>query len=157
MSAAVTGDGRMPWELFADDPVNHPGDVTSYTHFETDLLDPHRTMHIVSGIAVPALLTNQNEDIVHGVSTTHLGVTMASLKHATCQVGPAVIWNGESSFVFTSDDSWVDLDEFGTLTLHAALGLNGEGSSLARYGFQVVAVSANSTTSVSGTSAGPGM
>lgn len=140
----------MPWELFANDAVNHPGDVTSYQHLESVLVDPHRRMHIVSGIAVPAFVTNDDEKIYRGVCTVHLGVSMVNLEQATCQVGLAVVWNGKSAFVFAIDDSWVDLDEAGGLRLFAALGLNGEGSSLARFGFQVVAVGANATTSVAG-------
>src|SRR4051794_12246240 len=140
----------MPWDLVAD-PIHHPGDVVSYRHIEAVLVDAHRKMHIISGIAVPAFEVNDDEQIYRGLCTVRLGVTMLNLEQATCQVGLAVVWNDESSFLFAIDDSWVDLDgETGELRLFAKLALNGEGSSLARFGFQVVAVGANPTTRVSG-------
>jgi hypothetical protein len=137
----------MPIPLFR----TNPDQVKSWQHIETTLIDPNRRLHIMSGIAVPGWEINDDDKIYRDLWEVHLGVTLPDFIQATCQVGLASVSNGESSFLFALDESWVEPDPTsGELKLFVRLALNGEKSSLARFGFQIVALAGNRITGVSG-------
>ena len=125
--------------------------VKSWQYIETTLVDPNRRLHIMSGIAVPGWEINDDDKIYRELCEVYLGVTLPDFIQATCEVGLASVGNGESSFLFALDESWVAPDELtGELKLSVRLALNGEDSSLARFGFQIVALAGNRITGVSG-------
>jgi hypothetical protein len=125
--------------------------VTSWQHIETPLVDPSQRMHIMSGIAVPRWEVNDDDKIYRDLCIVSLGVTIPDFIQAACQVGLASVSNGESSFLFALDDSWAEPDQdTGELKLKVNLAVNGEKSSLARFGFQIVVLGGNRITGVSG-------
>ncbi|MDQ1638371.1 MAG: hypothetical protein QOF62_1710 [Pyrinomonadaceae bacterium] len=125
--------------------------VKSWQYIETTLIDPNRRLHIMSGIAIPAWEINDDSKIYRDLCEVRLGVTLPDFIQATCQVGLASVSNGESSFLFALDEAWVEPDKTsGELILFVRLALNGEDSSLARFGFQIVALAGNRITGVSG-------
>jgi hypothetical protein len=105
----------------------------------------------MSGIAVPAWEINDDDKIYRELCEVHLGVNLPDFIQATCEVGLASVSNGESSFLFALDESWVDWNPTsGELVLWVRLALNGEKSGLSRFGFQIVALSGTRITGVSG-------
>ncbi len=108
-------------------------------------------MRIISGIAIPELQVDDEDDANHDECIVHTGAILPDFINATCQVGLASISNDDSGYTFAVDDAWVDVDPAnGEVLLHANLSARGDASSLSRFGFQIVVLYGNRVTGVFG-------
>jgi hypothetical protein len=131
--------------------VHDPLQVSSWKEIDVVLADPTRRMRIISGIAIPEIQVDDDDTPNRDECIVHTGAILPDFIQATCQVGLASITNDESSYTFAIDDAWVDVDPAnGEVLLHASLVAKGDGSSLSRFGFQIVVLYGNRVTGVYG-------
>jgi hypothetical protein len=131
--------------------IDNGDEVFSPQDIEPVLVDPHRRMRIISGIARPEFSVNDDEHDYPEHCVVSLGVALPDFIQATCQVGLASVSNNNTGFHFGLNDCWVVADPAsGELKLHVTLGARGENTSISRFGFQVVALFGSRITGVSG-------
>lgn len=118
--------------------VRNPLQVSSWKEIDVVLAEPTRRMRIISGIAIPEFQVDDPGTPNGDECIVHTGAILPDFIHATCQVGLASITNDESAYTFAIDDAWVDVAANGEVLLHASLVAKGDGSSLSRFGFQIV-------------------
>ena len=125
--------------------------VASFQTLEVELVDPSRKMFIFSGIAIPSF--NSSEGSSNDTIDCHvdLGIALPGAQQAVAQVGLASIINDDSQFLFAVDNAIVEIQKTtGRVSLRADLAVNGDGTALNRFGFQVVVVSDVRATGVTG-------
>jgi hypothetical protein len=137
----------MAIELDARDPNR----VKSFRHIVAELSDPTKRLHVMSGIAVPGWIVNDDDHVYREQCIVNLGLTLPDFEQATSQVGLASVGNDETAFLMALDDNWVEPDpRTGELHLFVDMALRGEETSIGRFGFQVVALAGSRATGVSG-------
>lgn len=124
-----------PMVLYA----NNSSHVSSSQFFEVEIGNPTLTLYIASGIAVPEIEIDDDDDISREEVIVKLGVNVSAIHEAVTQVGLASISNDESAFVFATDAGKLIVDPTTTeLELHVQTAIMGDDSSLSRFSYQIV-------------------
>ena len=119
--------------------ANNPSHVSSSQFFDVEIGNPTLTLYIASGIAVPEVDIDDDDDIYREHVIVKLGVNVSAIHTAVTQVGLASISNDESAFVFATDDGKLVIDPTTSeLELHVQTAVMGDDSSLSRFGYQIV-------------------
>ena len=130
---------------------NRADQVSSFSHLETELIDPTRKMHIFSGIAIPNFDIDDDGSIHRTSCEVDLGIAIPDIQQSAAQVGLASIVNDESAFVFAVDNARIEPQhDTGQLLLVVDLAVKGDDSSVKRFGFQAVVVSGVRATGITG-------
>jgi hypothetical protein len=128
-----------------------PNQVSSAAVIDFSVGNPGKRMLVLSGIAIPAADTNDEDDVGHPHVIVKLGVSVRSIESASALVGLASITNDDSNFVFAADTAKVFADsQSGELTLDINSGLCGDGTALNRIGYQVVCIASTLDSVISG-------
>lgn len=144
---------RMPIVLSALDPKQ----VASATQFEVLLGEPAQRLLIMSGIAVPEMWTNHDEETRQDQIIVRLGVHVAQLDNAVTNLGLASIENDETNFLFAIDSGQLELEPgSGELILRVAAAILGEETYLHRFSYQIVAHVRRARAQISGVIGVPG-
>lgn len=128
-----------------------PNQVASFQTLEVELVDQSRKMFIFSGIAIPSFHSSESSSNDTVDCHVDLGIALPDFQQAVAQVGLASIINDDSQFLFAVDNAIVEFQKpTGRVSLRADLAVNGDGTALNRFGFQVVVVSGVRATGVTG-------
>ena len=131
---------------------NIDGQVSGARVIEADLGQANRKMMIFSGIAIPQWEINDDDHTYHETATVNLRRTVLAVEQATISIGLASIGNDDTAFLFAADSAALDIDKNSQeLLLNVNMALEGESTSLARFGYQVVTIVTTQTTGISGT------
>ena len=107
---------------------------------------------IFSGIALPQWIVNDDDHIYRETAVVNLRRTVLAVEQATVSVGLASIGNDDTTFLFATDNATLSVDpQSQELLLSVDMALQGEKTSLGRFGYQVVTVVTTQTTGISGT------
>jgi hypothetical protein len=127
----VSCAGKLP-KIYLD--VQNPQQVFSPNMIDVFIGNPTNHMLIFTGVAAPAW--NADEDYGGGAEVIiNLHTTVVTMVNSTAVVGLASIGNGESDFLFSTDEIAV-LPVDGNLELHACINVQGDPSDLNRISYQ---------------------
>jgi hypothetical protein len=128
-----------------------PNQVSAPSSLEVQLADPNLTLLIFSGIAVPGIEIDDDDDIYRDEVTVHLNFYVSALHESVTQVGLASISNDESAFVFATDTGKLIVDPTSLeLQLVVNTAIMGDDSSLSRFSYQIVAQATKVSSRISG-------
>jgi hypothetical protein len=131
--------------------ANNPDHVAGKRVIEAELGQANRKMMIFSGIAIPDFHINDDDRNYSEHVVLNLRKPILAVEQATVTVGLASFGNDDTLFLIACDNVNVDVDPVSQeLLLTADLVLRGEGTGLARFGYQVVAVVTTQATGISG-------
>jgi hypothetical protein len=134
--------------LHAD--IDH--EVATPSFFESFVGDPAKRLMIFSGIAIPSIKVNHDEDIYQNEVVVRLRQYATILHSSVCHVALASVSNDESAFVFAVDSGKLELEHFsGELILRVNTATMGEHTGLHRFSYQVVAHVSAVAARISGT------
>jgi hypothetical protein len=105
---------------------------------------------VISGIAIPDWIVNDH-DLHRDTVQVQLGVYALNIQALTVDVALCSVANGGSAFTFAVDDATVDLSPSGEMTLTAAIAVQGSGSALSRFSYQIVALVNPASPLITGT------
>lgn len=113
--------------------------------------NPPRQMLIFTGVAIPELEAQEEEDVVWETVVVKLGAVTTTNFLYTSTVGLASISNEDSDFNFFADESTVVQPATGVLELHVPIAVSGEPSTIHRLTYHVQVLSEPVTSMISGT------
>jgi hypothetical protein len=136
--------------------ATNPGQVSSWKVLDADLGVGNRHLLVISGIAICDWRVD-TDGLVPGEWRVKLGVYARNLEQASAFVGLASVANDDSEFTFACDAARLDPPDpdTGELSLIVNSAVQGEWSSLNRFGFQVVATIVRTGTFIDGTISWP--
>lgn len=129
----------------------HRGQLVSHEVIRADLGVLGRELVVISGIARLDWWVDDSDSKHDELCTVRLRERVDNIENATVHVGLASIANDDTQFIFAVDSATVRVDEAGELVLDAQLALLGDWSVLARFGYQVVAVTRRVDAQITGT------
>lgn len=116
-----------------------PSQVSSASAIEFGSGVPGQKVLVFSGIALPEMDTNDDDDVGHPRVFIRLGRFVKTLLSSSATVGLASISNDESGFVIATDSVAAERDPAtGELFLDVGCGLSGDGTWIHRIGYQAV-------------------
>ncbi len=124
--------------------------VTSFSMIKADLGTDGWQLLVLSGIARPEWLVNDDGNLYQMTFVVHQGVFASNLGQANAMVGLASIHNDDSAFTFAVDEATVTLDPAGELLLNVHGALMGSTTVLSRFSYQIVATLVSVTSRISG-------
>lgn len=127
------------------------GQLVSHEVIRADLGVFGRELVVISGIAQLDWRIDDSDSKHDEQCTVRLRERVDNIENVTVHVGLASIANDDTEFVFAVDAASVRVDEAGELVLDAQLALLGDWSVLARFSYQVVAVTRRVDAQISGT------
>ena len=131
--------------------ANNPAQVASASFFESFVGVPAKRLLIFSGIAVPAIEVDDDDDIYRDEVIVRLGQFATVLHSSVTNVALASVSNDESAFVFAVDAGKLELDASGELILKVNTAAMGDDSALNRFSYQIVAHTSRVSARISGT------
>ena len=132
--------------------ANNPDQVSNQRVIEADLGQPNTKMLIISGIAIPQWIVDDDGHTAHETAVVNLRTTVLAVEQATISIGLASIGNDDSTFLFAADSTGLDIDSTSQeLILSVNMALQGSKTGLDRFGYQVVTVVTTQVTGISGT------
>ena len=90
--------------------ANNPNQVSSARVIQADLGEANRKMLILSGIAIPQWIVNDDDNTYREIATVNLRTTILAVEQATISIGLASIGNDDSTFLFAADSAGLDID-----------------------------------------------
>ena len=117
---------------------------------DADLGVGGRHLVVISGTAIPNWKTD--DDTTHRQSCrVKLHYPAGTVEQSTVHVGPAAISNDDTSWVFATDLSHLEVNPAGELELVTDLAVMGQPSTLIRFSYQVVLTTRVVVTEITGT------
>ena len=131
--------------------ASNPAEVATASFFESFVGDPAKRLLIFSGIAIPSIKVNHDEDIYPHEVIVRLGQFATVLHASVSHVALASVSNDESAFVFAVDSGKLELEASGELILRVNTATMGEKTGLHRFSYQIVAHVSAVAARISGT------
>ncbi len=132
--------------------AKNPTEVASEGTIEFPAANGNQKVLVFSGIALPAIGTDDEDDIGRPRVFVRLGRFVRNLIQPTSvTVGLASISNDESAFTIATDTALLARDDVtGELFLDVSCGLSGDGTYINRFGYQAVCVIEEDTFRIRG-------
>jgi hypothetical protein len=128
-----------------------PTQVSSPGVVEFPIGVPGQKVLVYSGIAIPEMDTNDEDDVGHPRVFVRLGRFVRQLLSSSVIVGLASISNDDSGLVIATDTATAERDPVsGELFLNIGCGLSGDGTWIHRIGYQAVFVVAEDPLKITG-------
>jgi hypothetical protein len=128
-----------------------PTQVSSPGVVEFPIGVPGQKVLVYSGIAIPEMDTNDDDDVGHPRVFVRLGRFVRQLLSSSVIVGLASISNDDSGLVIATDTATAERDAVsGELFLNIGCGLSGDGTWIHRIGYQAVFVVAEDPLKITG-------
>jgi hypothetical protein len=119
--------------------VNNPNHVGNHAVINADLGIGGRRLLVISGIARAEFLsTDDNDPADETDCRLKLRIPAGTIEQKTVHTGLASIWNDDTAYAFSTDQSRLEVDEAGELVLITHLACMGDHSNLHRFSYQVV-------------------
>lgn len=131
--------------------ANDNNQVDHASVLRVDLGIQNRSMFIFSGIARPEWRINDDSNIYEESVVVNLRRPVMAVEQATITVGLASFGNGDTDFQFACNSTSLDIDPNSQeLLLNVDLALEGDPSTLNRFGYQIVTIVTTQVTGISG-------